>query len=129
MKTVLAVDDSPSILKDYIRILRKAYNVITASAPSQALTIIESKPVGSIDLLITDLNMPPDIRGDQLIREVYLELRRQEIKFILASNDSEDTVQPYLKQLEKQGVPGVRYLDKAQAGEKLVQLVESAIGR
>ena len=129
MKTVLAVDDRPLILMRYTLILQNAYNVITARAPSQALSMIERKPVVSIDLLITDLNMPQAIRGDQLIKEVYQRLGRQEIKFILASNDSEDTVQPYLKQLEKQGVPGVRYLDKSQAGEKLVQLVESAIGR
>ncbi len=68
MKTVMLVDDSPTILMSMESILTKAgYNVAKASDGTEALGKLRAgeKP----DLIITDLNMPK-MDGITLIREV-----------------------------------------------------------
>ena len=56
MKTILAVDDSPSIRLMVSHTIRTAgYNVVEASDGNEALRIAKESPV---DLILTDQNMP-----------------------------------------------------------------------
>ncbi|MBI2659353.1 response regulator [Candidatus Woesearchaeota archaeon] len=126
MKTILAVDDYPDILGIYKNFLSKVYNVLSADTPFRALKMIEERPVGSIDLLLTDLNMPK-MKGPELIREVYR--LRPEIKFVLASNADQSDIQPYLEQLKAGGVPDVAFFEKGKSRDELVRLIESLVGR
>lgn len=55
-KTILTIDDSESILAVVATTLEEEYNVITASDGEEAINKLKSDV--SIDLIITDLNMP-----------------------------------------------------------------------
>ncbi len=64
-KTVLVVEDEPAILELARQVLhRQGYNVLTASVPSQAITLATNYASG-IDLVITDVVMP-EMNGREL---------------------------------------------------------------
>lgn len=66
MKTILTVDDSPSIRQMVALTLSQAgHKVIEAVDGQDALTLLGREPV---DLIITDLNMPR-VTGLELIRQ------------------------------------------------------------
>ena len=55
-ETILIVDDDTSILDIYRQgLLRKGFNVLTASSGEQAMEILKKSPA---DVLITDISMP-----------------------------------------------------------------------
>jgi response regulator RpfG family c-di-GMP phosphodiesterase len=66
---VLIVDDDPDVLEITCRYLRELdlYEVLSASSPIRALEIIKSKP--SVDLVISDIEMP-EMRGPKLLHKV-----------------------------------------------------------
>ncbi|HYZ73402.1 MAG TPA: response regulator [Chthoniobacterales bacterium] len=62
-RTILVVDDEPSILKCVQRVLEHAdYDVITSPSGSHALEIIEGRRP-KIDLVLIDMVMPGSIDG------------------------------------------------------------------
>lgn len=71
-ETILLVEDAPSNLKLYNKILESLkYNVLTANTPGNAIELA-MKQSGKIDLLITDVIMP-DMNGRELserLREI-----------------------------------------------------------
>jgi two-component system chemotaxis response regulator CheY len=68
MKTILLVDDSPTILLSVSSVLaREGYQVEKAANAAQGLTKFQAGL--TLDLLITDLNMP-GMSGIEFIREV-----------------------------------------------------------
>ena len=66
---VLIVDDEPEIINLIAAFLRRKgnYEVFFASSPQKALEIIKDNP--SIDLVISDVEMP-GMRGQDLLREI-----------------------------------------------------------
>ena len=67
VKTILAVDDSPSIRQMVSFTLKGAgYDVVEAADGVQALNIAKTR---SVNLVITDVNMP-NMDGISLIREL-----------------------------------------------------------
>lgn len=68
-KVILVVEDSPSIRKFISLALKiQSYTVITAEDGMQALEIL-TNPTATIDLVLTDLNMP-NMDGIKLIKEI-----------------------------------------------------------
>jgi len=66
-KNVLFVDDEPSLLNSYKRMLRKSpWNVLTASSAETALEALEGEQV---DLVVTDMKMPK-VHGIELIAKI-----------------------------------------------------------
>ena len=69
---VLIVDDDPGVLYFVGRVLERA-GYVTVSATSGREALEAAARLGSVDLLVTDLRMPP-MNGDELARQ----LRRTE---------------------------------------------------
>lgn len=66
-KSVLFVDDEPSLLNSYKRMLRKSpWNVFTAPSAETALETLDGEQV---DLVVTDMKMPK-IHGIELIAKI-----------------------------------------------------------
>ncbi|HVM33637.1 MAG TPA: response regulator [bacterium] len=65
---LLIVDDEPTNLKVFKRMVEKDHQVQTALGGREALKILEKSP-GDLDLIVTDLNMP-DVSGMELYRYV-----------------------------------------------------------
>jgi len=84
-KTVLVVDDEASILKlTEIFLTRNGFNVITARDGEEALATFLNPENSTIDLIITDNNMPR-MSGVELIQRVRETNSR--IPIFLASGD------------------------------------------
>jgi adenylate cyclase len=66
---VLIVDDDSDVLEIICRYLREleSYEVLSASSPIRALEIVKSKP--SVDLVISDIEMP-EMRGPELLHKI-----------------------------------------------------------
>ena len=65
--TVLIVDDEAEVLDSLRRILRdQDYRILSTTSPLEALSIIEG---GSIDVLISDIDMP-EMTGIELVARV-----------------------------------------------------------
>ena len=123
-RTVLAVDDNKTYLETLQRLFTfKGYNIITALNPNNALDTIK-KAGGSIDLLLTDLDMP-ELSGDRLIEEAHRVA--PDTKYILHTARTEEIVQPMLERLKAGGVDVV-YLHKPASLNDMVSAVESLIG-
>jgi CheY-like chemotaxis protein len=81
LRTVLVVDDNPSVLKFVSSFLAREYRVLTAANGKQALE--QSKAFkAEIHLLLSDLQMP-EMTGIELATE--LTLHRPKIKVLLMS--------------------------------------------
>lgn len=105
-KTVLAVDDDPDALNACRVFLEKAgFSVLSATGSSEALKICKNH-AGPIDLLITDLVMPPPdfsfASGDNEFPHVHgheLAIRalrmRKELHVILMSANVDKELQGY----------------------------------
>lgn len=63
--TILVVDDEPANLRMVERLLRKDYQVLTATGGQEALEILARE---AVDLIITDQRMP-GMSGTELLRE------------------------------------------------------------
>jgi len=67
-KTILCVDDNEQALSVRTFLLEtRGYRVIAALSPHQALEVVEQSAPGSLDLLLSDLNMP-QMDGNELVR-------------------------------------------------------------
>ncbi len=89
-QTILVVDDSPTVLKFVSFSLKnKGFQVVTACDGMDAIEKI-SNLTGSLDLIITDLNMP-NLDGYGLIDTLRQNEQHQETPIIiLSSEDGED---------------------------------------
>ena len=66
-KTLLCVDDEPSILNALKRLLRReGYTLYTASSGQQGLELLESTPV---DMVMSDYRMP-EMTGTEFLKQV-----------------------------------------------------------
>jgi two-component system, sensor histidine kinase and response regulator len=63
--TILIVDDEPANLRMVERLLRRDYQVLTATSGEEALEILARE---AVDLIITDQRMP-GMSGTELLRE------------------------------------------------------------
>lgn len=69
-ETILLVEDEKAILKmTKIMLERLGYTVLTASAPTEAISIMETSNVNEIHLLMTDVVMP-EMNGRDLSRKL-----------------------------------------------------------
>ena len=67
-KTILCVDDNEQALSVRTFLLEtRGYRVIPALSPHHALEVVEQSAPGSLDLLLSDLNMP-QMDGNELVR-------------------------------------------------------------
>jgi CheY-like chemotaxis protein len=89
-ETILLVEDEISLLELTQKILQRYhFNVLTASCAAEALHIWDEH-YGSIDLLLTDMVMPGDMSGADLVAE--LKKRKPELKVIMTSGYSAELV-------------------------------------
>lgn len=87
MKTILLVDDSPTILLSMESVLTRAgYSVSKAGDGCQALTHLQSG--SAADLMITDLNMP-NMDGITLIRETRKVSGRRFMPILMLTTESQ----------------------------------------
>lgn len=119
-KTVLAVDDSKTMREMVSFTLKDAgFNVLEAEDGRAALTVLES---ASIDLLITDLNMP-NMDGIELIRAVRGIARHKFAPILMLTTESD----PAKKQSGKDaGATG--WIVKPFSPDKLVEVVRKVCG-
>jgi two-component system cell cycle sensor histidine kinase/response regulator CckA len=83
MGTILLVDDDENGRTALAMLLEdEGMQVLAASDPAEALRMAATWP-GTIELLLTDLNMP-QMRGDVLARRIYA-LRRERIELLYLS--------------------------------------------
>ncbi len=69
-KTIMVVDDSKAVRAVIGATLKlSGYNTLTAEDGRDALTQLQQKGIGPVDLVITDVNMP-NMDGPTFIREL-----------------------------------------------------------
>lgn len=72
-KTILLVDDMEEILIPTKKMLEaEGYSVIMANQGDAGIQVVNARD-GKIDLIITDLVMPPGIDGLQMSKEIHQE--------------------------------------------------------
>lgn len=87
--TVMAVDDSPTVVKFVSFALRSAgLKVVTATDGMDALEKLSAMPDG-VDLIITDLNMP-NVDGYEFIRTVRENQQYSQLPIIILSSEEEE---------------------------------------
>ena len=80
--TILVVEDEPIVRIYAVDVLEDAgYDVIEAGDAEQALARIDTCP--EVSLMFSDINMPGDMDGFALAREVHR--RRPDIRLVLTS--------------------------------------------
>ena len=122
-KTVLAVDDNKTFLEMYGRMItRKYHDFFGTQNPLDALERLRKSM--TIDLLITDLNMP-HLTGDQLISQFHLS--SPSTKYLLVTARDSETVNPILERLRSEGIQ-VTYLQKPSSLTEISSAVDSLIG-
>ena len=129
-KTVLAVDDRKGTLMLYEVCFRNSanYQLFTENNPINAFHVIDRKAREgtSIDLLITDLNMP-ELSGFDLIRNARAV--SPQTRFMLCSGIEKSEAERLLGSLRAEGIE-VRYLPPSYLWNtnKLLREVKSLIG-
>ncbi|HVI54968.1 MAG TPA: response regulator [Luteibacter sp.] len=67
---VLVVEDDPNVLDITSYVLElEGYDVLTAMNANEALTTLADHP--EVELMLTDVNMPGDMDGIDLVRELH----------------------------------------------------------
>jgi two-component system, chemotaxis family, chemotaxis protein CheY len=85
-QTILVVDDSPTVVKFVsISLQNKGFTVIAASDGMEAVETLSGLE-GSVDLVITDLNMP-NLDGYALIETLRNNSRHQNTPIIILSSE------------------------------------------
>jgi two-component system chemotaxis response regulator CheY len=88
-QTILVVDDSPTVVKFVsISLKNKGFTVIAASDGMEAVETLSGLEK-SVDLVITDLNMP-NLDGYALIETLRNNTRHQNIPIIILSSEDGD---------------------------------------
>ncbi len=89
-QTILVVDDSPTVVKFVSFSLRnRGFNVLTACDGMDAIEKI-SNHSASVDLIITDLNMP-NVDGYEFISTMRRNSKYENIPIIILSSEEEET--------------------------------------
>lgn len=89
-KRVLIADDSDASRNSLAFILStKKFQVIQAKNGREALEILTAEPVGSIDLIITDINMP-ELTGLQMIKKIRALNDFKFIPILVISSEEEE---------------------------------------
>ena len=116
-KRILVVDDDRSCVKLTCRILEKVgIRTVTASDGYGALKILRQDTEATIDMIITDINMP-GLSGDALVEIINEEFPY--LPVIVASGAKEEV----LEGLSKMNIHG--FLAKPINGKKLQEIVKS----
>jgi two-component system chemotaxis response regulator CheY len=119
-KTVLTVDDSPSIRRMIAMTLRDAgYEVIEAVDGQDGL---EKATARVMDAIITDQNMP-NLDGLGFIRALRRHPNGQGVPIVVLSTDSEDGLK---QQAREAGALG--WMVKPFSQEKLLAVVKKVVG-
>ncbi|MCL7404915.1 MAG: response regulator [Marivivens sp.] len=119
-KTVLTVDDSPSIRRMIALTLREAgYNVLEASDGQDGL---EKATTTRVDAIITDQNMPR-MDGISMIKALRLHPNGRGVPIVVLSTDSADTLK---SQAREAGALG--WMVKPFTQDKLLAVVKKVLG-
>lgn len=120
MKTILAIDDSPSIRLMVAHTIRTAgYNVVEASDGNEALKIAEE---GAFDMVFTDQNMP-GLDGLSLIRKLRDNPRYKATPIIVLTTEMGDDMK-----LKGRVAGATGWMVKPFHPETLLNVVKRAIG-
>jgi two-component system cell cycle sensor histidine kinase/response regulator CckA len=119
-RTILLIDDEQSVRSIVMKILKRAsFKVLEADSGETALKIAESH-TGTIDLVVTDLNMP-GLTGPEVVKK--LATVRPGLKVLYMSGSAEHDA------VARAGVPGgANFLHKPFSGQELTTAVKAAIG-
>lgn len=119
-KTILTVDDSPSVRNMIAMTLREAgYTVLEASDGQEGLGTATSTRV---DAIITDQNMP-NMDGITMIKQLRQHPSGQGVPIVVLSTDSADT----LKQ-EARAAGALGWMVKPFTQDKLLAVVKKVLG-
>ena len=89
-ETILVVEDEVGLLKVLTRVLQRYhYRVLAATSGPEALRVWDEHE-GQVDLLLTDMIMPGQMTGNDLVNE--LKKRKPELKVIITSGYSAELV-------------------------------------
>ena len=117
-RTILVVDDEPSILKCVQRVLEEAnYGVITSQSGNQAWGIIE-RAGSKIDMVLTDIVMPGSIDGPTLARRI--ERRYQKLPVLFMTGALPENDEQAVEMTRKR-----RLLRKPFSPQQLVEFIDS----
>ena len=92
-KRIVAVDDSPIILKRLTELLGGKYDFVPFAKGMRALQYLREKPERP-SLIILDVEMP-DINGYQLLRQIrnlYQDINVPPVIFLTSSHEKEDVM-------------------------------------
>jgi two-component system chemotaxis response regulator CheY len=118
-KTILAVDDSPSVRQVVAFTLRDAgYEVIEAKDGEDALGRITA----GVKMVVTDLNMPR-LDGIGLIRRLRAEAASKYVPIVVLTTESQDT-----KKQEARAAGATAWIVKPFRPEQLLAVVKKVIG-
>jgi two-component system chemotaxis response regulator CheY len=82
---VLVVEDDPSVLDITSYMLElEGYDVLTAMNANEALTVLAVHP--EVALVLTDVNMPGEMDGIDLVRELHRQGNR--VRCVVVSGDA-----------------------------------------
>ncbi len=118
-KTILTIDDSPSIRQMVSFTLREAgYDVIEASNGKDALAKIEGR---DINMIFTDLNMP-FMDGIELIKNVRLCAKYKFIPIIMLTTESQQE-----KKIEGKKAGATGWIVKPFKPEQLIGVTKKVL--
>jgi len=118
MKTIMTVDDSASVRQMVAFTLKNAgYGVIEAVDGKDAV----SKLKGSIDMVVTDLNMP-NMDGIQLIRAIRAQAAYKFIPIIMLTTESQSG-----KKQEGKDAGATGWIVKPFKPEQLLTVVQKVL--
>lgn len=120
MKTILSVDDSPSIRQMVKLTLAAAgYNILEACDGRDALTKVAS---AEIHLVVTDLNMP-NMDGLSLIRELRGRAAYKGVPIVFLTTESDEA-----KKAEAKQSGATAWITKPFKQEQLLAVVKKVLG-
>ena len=121
MKTVLLVDDSPTILLSMSSVLTQA-GYASVQAPNAAAALAKLK-FTKPDLVITDLNMP-GMDGIELIRNIRKLPGLRFVPILMLTTESQPE-----KRAEARAAGATGWLVKPVLGDDLVKVLEKVVPR
>ncbi len=83
-RTILVVDDMPTICEQAINECGDYYNIITSGSGEEALEIIKEQDP---DLILLDVYMP-DSDGYDLVRKIRVGMHKEETPIIIMTTDA-----------------------------------------
>lgn len=117
-KTILAVDDEPDLLKTLDNILKKKFNVLTATDGAKALELIGKQ---GPDLILLDLRMPK-MDGLTLLKKIKAENLAGDAEIIMVSA-SKDLVSA----VEAMKLGAFDYVSKPFDNKELLAVIDKAL--